>query len=389
MEKTYFEHSSYDAIIIGARCAGAATALQLSRAGARILMIDRDLPSNDTLSTHALMRPAVALLHDWGLLESIEKAATPLVKNTNFHYGMEKISVALKPDHGVKGLYAPRRGLLDQILVDAAVDAGTELHTGVTFQAVKRSPSGRVSGAILMTRDGRCRTVSAALVIGADGRLSSVAREVGATIQNTAPERSAAVYGYFDGIANEGYRWYFGRNSYAGVIPTNSGLHCVFAATRPDAFKETFASDPITGMTGLIAQCDPAMAHQLREFRKDGPLRRFGGALGHMRQCVGSGWALVGDAGYFKDPITAHGITDAFVDAHRLAKAFCHMPSFPISYQVKRNRFGIQLFEVTRNLAALNWSFGQAKSMHLQLTECIKAEMASIRGNPTESAIAA
>ncbi|SPF76006.1 hypothetical protein ALP8811_01002 [Aliiroseovarius pelagivivens] len=389
MNKRVFKHSHYDAVIIGARCAGAATGIELARAGARVLLIDRDEPGNDTLSTHALMRPAISLLNDWGVLPDIEKAKTPLVSVTNFHYGAEKISVDIKPDGAIKGLYAPRRGILDRLLADKAVDFGAELHTGVSFQSASKDSQGRVCGAHLVTADGRQMSVSCNVLIGADGRQSTVASAVGAATQVEGQERSAVVYGYFDEIPNDGYRWFFGRDSYSGAIPTNAGAHCVFAAVHRDAFKDRFGPDPLAGMQSVVAECDPDLAQHLQRGSTDGRLRRFGGAPSHMRDCAGPGWALVGDAGYFKDPATAHGITDAFLDAHRLAQALGGNPSNPLAYQLQRNAQSRRLFDITQKVAALNWNHSSLKALHRDLNLCMKAEYAELRGPNADAAQAA
>ncbi|MDA5095821.1 NAD(P)/FAD-dependent oxidoreductase [Aliiroseovarius sp. KMU-50] len=380
MTNTYFSLKHYDAIIVGARCAGAATALQLAQMGARVLLIDRDLPSNDTLSTHALMRPAISLMHDWGVLGDVINSGAPMITTTNFYYGTEKIPVSIKPDGEIKGLYAPRRGILDQILVDKAVEFGAEFHVGTTFDTAIMDTNGHVRGAVLRTPDGTMESVSSTVLIGADGRQSSVATNVGANLQAEGPERCAVLYGYFDGIPNDGYRWFFGDQNFSGAIPTNDGAHCVFAATRPDVFNATFSADPIGGMTGVIAQSDPELAETLLSNPQRGRLRRFGGAAGHMRECAGPGWALVGDAGYFKDPSTAHGITDAFLDAHRLAHALAYSPAYPVSYQQERNEISRPLFEITRKIAALDLSPEQLKEQHMKLHQCMKLEQATLQG---------
>ncbi len=110
----------YDAVIVGARCAGAATALLLARAGARVLVVDKGAYGTDTLSTHALMRGAVLQLARWGVLPPIVSAGTPPIRSTTFSYVEEDVTVAIEPRYGVDALYAPRRTLLDRSLVDAA-----------------------------------------------------------------------------------------------------------------------------------------------------------------------------------------------------------------------------------------------------------------------------
>src|SRR5215211_8358862 len=114
------DRSCYDAVVVGARAAGAATAMLVARAGLRVLVVDRSRYGADTLSTHALMRGGVVQLHRWGLLDRIIEAGTPAVRRTTFRYGGDEVAVQIKPSHGVDALYAPRRTILDPVLVDAA-----------------------------------------------------------------------------------------------------------------------------------------------------------------------------------------------------------------------------------------------------------------------------
>jgi flavin-dependent dehydrogenase len=142
---------TYDAVIVGARCAGAATAMLLARRGLSVLVLERARPGTDTLSTHALMRGGVVQLRRWGLLDRLVEAGTPPVRRTSFHYGDETVTVSVKPAAGVDALYAPRRTLLDRVLVDAAVEAGAEVRFGVDVTGVLRHPDGRVGGVVART----------------------------------------------------------------------------------------------------------------------------------------------------------------------------------------------------------------------------------------------
>ena len=123
--------SGYDAIVVGARVAGAATAMLLARAGLRVLAVDRGRLGDDTLSTHALMRGAVLQLHRWGLLRALQAAGTPPIRSATFHYAEEEIQVPIKPRDGIDALYAPRRTLLDPLVVRAAAAAGARVVHGV------------------------------------------------------------------------------------------------------------------------------------------------------------------------------------------------------------------------------------------------------------------
>ncbi|MGB7242109.1 MAG: NAD(P)/FAD-dependent oxidoreductase [Sulfitobacter sp.] len=374
-----FANNRYDAIIIGARCAGAATGMLMARNGAKVLIVDREKEIHDTLSTHALMRPAVTLLDQWGLLPGIQNDGTPAVRSTHFHYGDERIDVPIKPCGNAIGLYAPRRWLLDRVLRDAAEDAGAEVHGGTNLVSVAKAASGRIVGADLRHPDGTVQRVFCDLLIGADGRRSTVAESVGARIVAQSPDRSAAIYTYVDGLPNQGYRWYYGDQVTAGLIPTTHGMHCLFVSCKPDTFTTRFGKDAFGGMLQILATWAPEIAADLKRRGPAEKIRRFPGAAGHMRDCAGPGWALVGDAGYFKDPATAHGITDAFLDANRLASAALTSPGDLRAYQRQRDQHAPTLFRLTQEIASLQWDFDRLKALHMDLTQFMKAEQDAVQ----------
>src|SRR5262245_57137706 len=175
MDKLYGIEPSYDAIIVGARCAGAATGLLLARSGAKVLVVDRQAYGSDTMSTHALMRGAVVQLKRWGLTPEILAAGTPAIRSTTFHYSGQHGRVAIKPEHVVYCFFAPRRTVLDRLLVNAARKAGAEVRHGVVLPELQFAPNGRVVGVTLRDAGGSCMTVRTDIVIGADGRQSTIA----------------------------------------------------------------------------------------------------------------------------------------------------------------------------------------------------------------------
>ena len=220
----------YDAVVVGGRCAGAATALLLARSGLSVLVVEQGAYGSDTLSTHALMRGGVLQLRRWGLLERLRAAGTPPVRTTTFHYAGERVEIAIEPRDGVDALYAPRRTRLDALLVDAARESGAQVVFGTRLVGVSRNREGRVSGVTVEHRASGRRQIGAGIVIGADGIQSAVARSVGAEIYREGAAASGVVYGYWSGLESEGFDWLYRAGVSAGVIPTDDGMHCVFVA---------------------------------------------------------------------------------------------------------------------------------------------------------------
>jgi flavin-dependent dehydrogenase len=369
-------NTRYDVIVIGARCAGAATALLLARSGAKVLVIDRQAYGSDTMSTHALMRGAVAQLNRWGLIPSINAAKTPAIRSTTFHYGDEAVRVDIKPDHGVDCLFAPRRTVLDPLLVDAAREAGAEVRHGAALSELQFAASGgRVIGASLRDADGGCITVGADIVIGADGRQSTVAQLVNAKACVEGFNASAVAFGYYEGLKLDGSHWHFAKNVAAGVIPTNLG-HCVFAAVPAQRFSATFRGDVMRGFLRVLEMNSPSLRANIDRAKLIGRLRGFAGATSHLRQCHGAGWALVGDAGYFKDPLTAHGITDALRDAQLLSGAIVNGGSRALeAYQHERDALSLPFLRVTDAIASFSWDLDEVKRLHAELSAVMKAEV--------------
>ncbi len=226
----------YDVVVVGARAAGAATAMLLADSGMRVLVVDRGRYGVDTLSTHALMRAGVMQLHRWGLLDHVIDKGTPAIRRTTFTFAGEELVIPIKPAHGIDALYAPRRTVLDPILVDAAARAGAEVQYGVTVTGVRRNYKGRVTGLVGRDEKGNGFAVDAGLVIGADGMRSTIAQRVGAPIVRSGTGVSASIYGYWRDLEMEeplGYEWTFNTAGAAGVIPTNEGETCVFVGSSP------------------------------------------------------------------------------------------------------------------------------------------------------------
>ncbi len=374
------KRTRYDVVIAGARCAGASTAMLLAREGLRVLVVDPLKRGSDTLSTHALMRGGVLQLHRWGLLDAIRSAGTPAIRKTTFHYGDEAIEVPIRPRDGVDALYAPRRTVLDVVLVDAALGAGAEVVHGQSVVDLLRGPAGRVCGAKIAGADGLVIEVAADLVVGADGVRSRVARIVEAELDYDVPDTTASIYGYWRELGLEGYHWFYEVGASVGAIPTNDGETCVFASLPPGRF-ETGRRDGLEGLyRDVLAEVSKELAGRVTESEGPGKLKAFAGTPGFLRRAAGPGWALVGDAGYFRDPITAHGITDALRDAELLTRAVLDGGEGALTgYQGTRDELVQGLLDVTGRIASFEWDLEKAKELHLTLSREMNTEVDLLR----------
>ncbi|HUE88750.1 MAG TPA: NAD(P)/FAD-dependent oxidoreductase [Vicinamibacterales bacterium] len=352
-----------DVVIAGARCAGAATAMLLARAGARVIVVDKGVYGTDTLSTHALMRGAVLQLHRWGVLPAIIAAGTPAVRSTRFAYSSQDVSIAIEPRDGVDALYAPRRVLLDRVLVDAATDSGAEFLFQSKATDLLHDADGRVSGLRLDTPHGPL-AIRANFVIGADGLHSTMARRVGAADVLTGHYATAVLYSYWQGLSNAGYEWHYTSRASVGAIPTNEGAHCVFVSFPAEHLSATPGTTATEKYERLLREF-PSLAPLLADARRVEPVRGFGGQRGFLKRSTGPGWALAGDAGYFKDPLTAHGITDALRDAELLARAVIRGTDEALAeYETIRHDLSHRLFEVTDRIASFVWTEPELQSLH-------------------------
>jgi flavin-dependent dehydrogenase len=383
-------NGEFDVVVVGGRVAGAATALLLSRAGVRVAVVDRSTYGADTLSTHALMRAGVLQLSRWGVLPDVVAAGTPPIRRTTFHYADgESVDVSIRPGAGVDALYAPRRYLLDRILVTAAGAAGADVRHDTTVTALLRADDGRVRGVRVQDRAGRTTDLRAALVVGADGVRSTVAEQAGAPVLRRGRSGSAILYRYFSGIEATRYEWAYGTGVGGGLVPTNDGLTCVFAATTPDRMRRLRRTGSEQAMRTLLAAASGPLVERVAAGIPAGRMHGWAAMPGFVRRGWGPGWALVGDAGYFRDPITTHGMTDALRDAELLAQAIldAHSGVLPEAvalarYQATRDRLARRLFEATEAVASYDWDLVRIRSLLRDVSSAMSDEVDHLRALP-------
>lgn len=328
----------------------------LARKGYRVLMVDRATFPSDTISTHVVQPTGVAALRKWGLLDRVIATGCPPVHTFTLDFGPFQITGAPGTDESPL-IYAPRRFLLDQILVDGAVESGVEFREGFAVEEI-RVEDGRVVGIRGHGRDGRSVTEAATVVIGADGLHSLVAKTMQPEQYHEKPRLLCGYYAYWSGLPEQGVFENFDRPGRGfAVCPTNDGLTMVIAGW-PYAEFAANKSD-VEGNYMRTFDLAPEFAERLRAGTRE--TRIVGTAVpNYFRRPYGPGWTLVGDAGYNRDFITAQGISDAFRDAELCVAAldatFTGTRAFEDAmseYQSTRDDQVEAMYELTTQFASL------------------------------------
>jgi flavin-dependent dehydrogenase len=346
----------YDAIVIGARCAGSPTAMLLARKGYKVLVVDRASFPSDTLSTHILHPPGVAALGRWGVLDQLVATGCPPIDTYTFDFGPFTIAGAPGTEESPVA-YCPRRTVLDKLLVDAASAAGAEVREEFTVKEIVVE-NGTVTGIRGHGKSGPTVTELANVVIGADGRYSLLAKAVDPEQYNERSPILCGYYTYWSGLPIDGtFDVYVRPGRGWAAAPTHDGLTLVVGGWPVAEYEAN--KDDVEGNYLKIFDQSPEFAERIRGATREA---RFAGTSveNYFRKPYGPGWALVGDAGYNKDFITAQGITDAFRDAElcvaALDESFSGARSFDAAmedYRTTRDEHVLPMFDFTCQLATL------------------------------------
>jgi 2-polyprenyl-6-methoxyphenol hydroxylase-like FAD-dependent oxidoreductase len=309
----------YDAIIVGARCAGSPTAMILARKGYRILLVDKATFPSDTISTHIIWPHGAEIMDRWGLLDGL--AATgcpPVARRLIFDVGPFALKGAVVDTNAGRGGFCPRRTILDKLLVDGAAEAGAEVREAFTVEGLLWEGD-RVAGIKGHGRGSGSVEERARVVIGADGVHSLVARAVRAPEYDVAPPLTANYYSYYSGFDADDIAMYIRDYLAIGCFPTHDELTLIAVLWPAGRFQEVRTD--IEGHVMKAMESAPGALARLQRATREEKWLGIAGVPNYFRQPSGPGWALVGDAAYDRDPITAQGISDAFIDASSLAAA--------------------------------------------------------------------
>ena len=380
----------HDVVVVGARAAGAATALLLARLGHDVVLVDRTTFPADTVSTHQIARPGVVQLHRWGLLPAVLASGAPAIRQVTFTAEGESVTREVKHKAGVDLLVAPRRYILDTIVAEAAAQAGVHMRLGGTVTGVRLDDAGRAVGVYGRDGTGAPMELHARFVVGADGLKSTVARAVGAELIEHHGDNGAAQYAYYAGIPWHGIELVAADRALAGVFPTHHGQACVWVCT-PSADARAArrrAASSTEAFTNQLQLAAPELAARLRTGQRSSSVTGMLRLPNQLRRAHGPGWALVGDAGYHRDAITGYGLSDAYRDAELLAVALhealrgeADEGTALAGYQHRRDSALREVFDLTCALAAYP-PVPEFVELQKQLSKAIDIEAAELAAGP-------
>jgi 2-polyprenyl-6-methoxyphenol hydroxylase-like FAD-dependent oxidoreductase len=369
----------YDAIIVGARCAGAATAMLLGRRGYRVLLLDRATLPSDLPQGHFIHKDGPRRLKDWGLLDSIVASGCGAVDVQLTDFGDFPLVARDLATDGVAWGYGPRRRVVDQLLLEAAADSGVEVRDRVVVEEFSTAGD-RINGIVGRSLGGAHVAERARVVVGADGRRSSLARWVGAREYDVVPTLTCYYFSYWSEVEHEGFEAYHRNRRAVFSHPTNDSLYAVFVAW-PIAELPAVRADVERQFERVVRGCGD-LGERLAAGRHE---ERFYGATdlpNFFRTPHGPGWALVGDAGHHKDPYMALGMADALRDAEFLADAIDEMFSGTSSeeeamrrHERRRNDAAVADYRQNLRLAA----FEPVPSEWLQIRAAVRGDAEETR----------
>jgi flavin-dependent dehydrogenase len=305
-----------DVVIVGARCAGTAAAVPLVRAGHRVVVLDRARFPSDAFSTHVLVPNGVSELKKMGALDRILALNPARSQYLRVEDGDMVVRERYKPFDGIDyGVCVPRH-LQDTCLVETAREAGADIREKSAVEHVVWR-QGRAIGVVYKDPDRVEREVHAKLVVGADGRRSRVAAEVGAWMPYRGSKNGRGfAFRYMDDPkadtdAHHEFGVYRANRTVALTLPSAPEGRVLVVWMCPAEDIPGFRKDPEGAWQRKLDE-DPVIAERLAGASNMSKILATADLSAYYRRSSGPGWALAGDAGHFKDPVTGNGMRDAF-----------------------------------------------------------------------------
>lgn len=346
----------------------------LARHGLDVLVVDRATFPSDAFSTHAITAAGMVQLRKWGVADQLwDKGTPPLPVGT---LGLRDMALSQDREAG-QPLAAPRRTVLDKLLLDNAAEAGATVREATTVKALLRDGE-RVTGIVAEGADGEPVEERARVVIGADGQHSFVARAVDAPATEEEPSHTCGGYAYFSGVGTNAMEIHFAEKRVAGIFPTNDDQACIFFE-RPIGDFPMVREDVESAFFASLADISPALEERVRGGERTSRFRCGSDVPAFYRKPYGPGWALVGDAGFHKDPVTGHGITDAFRDAELVSTAVVEGTDEAMAdYEQRRHELSHEVFLITQQLARMEWTEDELVPLFLQNLAAVEKEAAEL-----------
>lgn len=312
-----------DVVVVGARCAGSATAATLAGAGRTVVVLDAAILPSDTLSTHLLWPAGLAEIQRLGALAAVEALGAPRLTRAYAQGAGHGVGSDFPSVDGIDYAMCVRRTGLDDALLRAAVSVGADVRPRCRVTSVVWDGN-RCAGVQYRDAAGRNREIRAALVVGADGRRSTIARAVGAEPPFlSVPSGRDCYFAYWrdaaDAARHIAAQWRVGADL-GTAFPCDDGL--VLSLVQPPAARDHGGGPGAAERryTEALARI-PELTDRLSGCERVGRVRSATGISSYFRRSAGPGWALPGDAGHFKDPVTAQGIRDALHYGRTLAES--------------------------------------------------------------------
>ncbi len=349
----------YDVIVVGARCAGAPTAMLLARHGHRVLLVDRVKFPSELPHGHLIHRNGPSFLQKWGLQKQVESTNCEQIDCLTVDLGDFPLQGCGLSGKETAYAYGPRRQHLDKVLVDAAVEAGAELREDFLVEGFT-AEKGAITGIQGRSRhSGQSIQEEATLTVGADGRNSILAKAVRAPVYEATPPLTFWYFSYWSGVSPNGLEVYLRDRKVVRAYPTNDGLLAVYIGWPAEAFN-TIRSNIEHHFFEVLGEI-PDLENRVRAGQQQERFYGSSNVPNFFRKPFGNGWALAGDAGSHKDPYLALGISDAFRDADELSNAVHEGLSGekPLEqalalFEQHRNQDSIRLYRQNIGMASFN-----------------------------------